>query len=119
MTCTSSRIQYFSESDTNRSLCRYTKILTQILVHLDDRSVSRLRSICGWIAFVKRPLAKHELLSALSFQCTEPYFNGLAPDYILEICSPLIEKTPNDTFSFIHVSLQEYVSFQPLVVLGH
>lgn len=83
--------------------------MTQILTQLDQRSISWIRSLWGWIACVKRPLAKHELLSALSFQCEAPYFDGLAPGYILQICSSLIEQRSNNTFCFIHVSLQEYV----------
>lgn len=85
----------------------YRKILTQILIHLDPRSVDRIKCILGWIAFAKRPLKKLEFLSAVTFSSGEPEVSHLAPQYVLDICSPLIEERHNTTLSFIHVSVKE------------
>ncbi|KAK4144471.1 uncharacterized protein C8A04DRAFT_36713 [Dichotomopilus funicola] len=68
----------------------YRRILTQILAHLDDRSVERIRCIFGWVAFSKRPLKKLEFLSAVSFSAGDPNVTQLAPQYILDICEPLL-----------------------------
>jgi hypothetical protein len=87
----------------------YRQILTQIFNHQDSRSVGRIRSILGWIAFAKRPLKKLELLSALSFNAGNPSITRLVPQYILDICSPLVEERCDSTISFIHVSVKESV----------
>ncbi|KAJ1333131.1 ankyrin repeat domain-containing protein 50 [Microdochium nivale] len=87
----------------------YQKILSQILTHLDGRSITRLKSVCSWIAYSKRPLKKHELLSALSFDFEEPYITNLASAHVLTICGPLLVEMPNNTFTFIHISLQEFL----------
>ncbi|KAF2868791.1 hypothetical protein BDV95DRAFT_630472 [Massariosphaeria phaeospora] len=60
----------------------YHKILTQILSHLDLRSVDRVRSILGWIAFSKRPLKKLEFLSALTFSSGDATVGRLAPRFL-------------------------------------
>src|SRR6266480_5158855 len=70
----------------------YQKILNQILVHLDFRSVDRIKCIFSWIAFARRPLRKLEFLSAISFSSGNPEVTHLAPQYILDRCSPLIEE---------------------------
>jgi len=85
----------------------YRKILTQILIHLDPRSVDRIKCILGWVAFSKRPLKKLEFLSAISFSAGNPEVAHLAPQYILDICGPLIEERRDSTLAFIHVSVKE------------
>ncbi|KAH7012300.1 uncharacterized protein B0I36DRAFT_256992 [Microdochium trichocladiopsis] len=75
----------------------YQKILSQILTHLDDRSITRLQLICSWMSYAKRPLRKHELLSALSYHFQEPFVTNLAPAHILVICDSLIVEKPNNT----------------------
>ncbi|KAK0658014.1 hypothetical protein B0T16DRAFT_319952 [Cercophora newfieldiana] len=68
----------------------YSQILTQLVSHFDKRSVARLRSILGWIAFAKRPLRKAELRSALSISSDEDKFHiqELAPSYLFLLQSP-------------------------------
>jgi hypothetical protein len=85
----------------------YENILTQITSHFDDRSVARMRSIFGWIAFAKRPLRKAEFRSALALSPGNPDVDELAPQYLFEKCSPLVEERPDSTFAFIHVSVRE------------
>lgn len=85
----------------------YRKILLQILTHLDIRSESRVKSILSWIAFAKRPLKRLELLSAITFSSGEPEVTNLVPEYILDICGPLIEERGDTTLTFIHVSVKE------------
>ncbi|KAL7955605.1 hypothetical protein V8C34DRAFT_327026 [Trichoderma compactum] len=87
----------------------YRKILLQILTHLDDRSESRVKSILGWIAFAKRPLKRLELLSAITFSSGEPEVTHLVPEYILDICGPLVEERNDTTLTFIHVSVKEFL----------
>ncbi|KAH7303097.1 hypothetical protein B0I35DRAFT_384399 [Stachybotrys elegans] len=87
----------------------YDKIVTQITSHFDERSIERMRSIFGWIAFAKRPLRKAEFRSALAFSSGDPAVDELAPSYFFDKCSPLIEERRDSTFSFIHVSVRDYL----------
>ncbi|EHK42609.1 hypothetical protein TRIATDRAFT_224424, partial [Trichoderma atroviride IMI 206040] len=63
----------------------YHKILTQVLIHLDSRSVNRIKCVLGWIAFAKRPLKRLEFLSAVTFSAGDPNVAHLCPQYILDI----------------------------------
>ncbi|KAK1948821.1 hypothetical protein LY78DRAFT_751832, partial [Colletotrichum sublineola] len=96
----------------------YGQILTKIISHFDQRSVSRLRSIMGWIAFAQRPLRKAELRSALSFSAEAENVNieELAPTYLFDMCTPLIEERSDTTFAFIHVSVKEFLQSSESVV---
>ena len=89
------------------SATSYQRILTQILVQLDSRSVDRIRCVLGWVAFAKRPLKKVELLSAITFSSGDPQVSRLAPQYILDICGTLIEESRDTTVAFIHNSVKE------------
>ncbi|KAK2031757.1 hypothetical protein LX32DRAFT_257615 [Colletotrichum zoysiae] len=97
----------------------YGQILTKIISHFDRRSVSRLQSILGWIAFAKRPLRKAELRSALSFSAEDENVNidELAPNYLFDMCVPLIEERSDTTFAFIHVSVKEFLQSSESTVL--
>jgi hypothetical protein len=90
-------------------LSSFGKLLSQILAGLDERSVQRLSSILSWIAFAKRPLRSPELLSALAFDAEDEQVTEPAPAYILDMCQPLIQKQIDSTYSFLHVSVREYV----------
>lgn len=85
----------------------YRKILTQVLIHLDSRSVNRIKCVLGWIAFAKRPLKRLEFLSAVTFSSGDPSVAHVAPQYILDICAPLIDERHDTTLTFIHVSMKE------------
>ncbi|RBA13265.1 hypothetical protein FPRO05_13692 [Fusarium proliferatum] len=85
----------------------YEKILTQITSHFDERSLERMKLIFEWIAFAKRPLRKAEFRSALAFSSGNPDTGELAPQYLFDKCSPLIEERCDSTFAFIHVSVRE------------
>ncbi|KAI0867564.1 hypothetical protein GGS24DRAFT_515180 [Hypoxylon argillaceum] len=89
----------------------YQKILTQILIQLDARSVERLRSIFGWIAFSKRPLKRMEFLSALTFASgpSKDDRTSLVPRYVLDVCGPLVEERPDTSLTFIHLSVKEFL----------
>ncbi|RDW71007.1 hypothetical protein BP6252_07570 [Coleophoma cylindrospora] len=87
----------------------YRKILTQVLVQLDSRSIARIRCVFGWIAFAKRPLKRIELLSALTFSSGDPNVSHLAPQYILDICGVLLEESRDTRLSFIHVSVKDFL----------
>ncbi|KAK4207796.1 hypothetical protein QBC37DRAFT_326752 [Rhypophila decipiens] len=89
----------------------YGRILTQLLANFDNRSVTRLQSILRWIAFAKRSLRRAELRSALAFACeeSEVHVQGLAPNYIFDLCAPLIEERPDSTFAFVHISVKEFL----------
>lgn len=70
-----------------------------------------MQSILGWIAFAPRPLRKAELRSALSFSAEVEDVNvqELAPNYLFDMCAPLVEERSDSTFAFIHVSVKEWV----------
>ncbi|RFU25501.1 hypothetical protein B7463_g10833, partial [Scytalidium lignicola] len=87
----------------------YRKILTQILIQLDSRSVDRVRCIFGWIAFTKRPLKRMEFLSAITFSSGNPEVSNLAPQYIIDVCGALLEERRDTTLSFIHVSVKDFL----------
>lgn len=95
--------------DVGLTLCSYGQILAQLISHFDKRSVARLQSIFGWIAFAKRPLRKAELRSALSYSAEAEDVNvdELAPNYLFDMCAPLIEERSDSTFAFIHASVKE------------
>lgn len=73
----------------------------------DERSVARMKSIFGWIAFAKRPLRKAEFRSALMFSSGNPESNDLVPQYWFDKCTPLVEERADSTFAFIHVTVRE------------
>jgi len=88
----------------------YGNMLTQILHNLDPRSVRRVTSILGWVAFARRPLRKIEFQSALLFgEETSDHsdYEKPVPAYIINACKPLIEERQDSTFVFIHVSVKE------------
>ncbi|KAK2007912.1 WD40 repeat-like protein [Colletotrichum eremochloae] len=97
----------------------YGQILVQIISHFGQLSVSLLQSIMGWIAFAKRPLRKAELRSALSFSAEDENVNieELAPTYLFDMCTPLIEERSDTTFAFIHVSVKEFLQSSESTVL--
>ncbi|EGO53325.1 hypothetical protein NEUTE1DRAFT_133746 [Neurospora tetrasperma FGSC 2508] len=88
----------------------YDRILAQLTSRFDPRSVERLRSILGWVAFAKRPLTKAEMRSALAFSWGDHMVEEAVPRHIFEFGAPLLEEHPDATFSFVHISLKEYVS---------
>ncbi|KAH7163473.1 hypothetical protein B0J13DRAFT_634785 [Dactylonectria estremocensis] len=97
----------------------YGKILSDITARFDARSVARMESILGWIAFCKRPLSIVEFRSALYFEQHDPNATFLPPPYIFDMCAPLIQENKDTTFSFIHVSVKEYLqSPESMVVLA-
>lgn len=81
----------------------------------DERSVVRMKTIFGWIAFAKRPLRKAEFRSALTFSSGDPKANELVPKYWFDKCTPLVEERPDSTFAFIHVSVREWVVYVSLL----
>ncbi|PON29052.1 NACHT domain-containing protein [Trichoderma gamsii] len=87
----------------------YRQILTQVLIHLDHRSLNRIKCVLGWIAFAKRPLKRLEFLSAVTFSAGDPKVAHLAPQYILDICAPLIDERHDTTLTFIHASVKEFL----------
>ncbi|KAH8747114.1 NACHT domain protein [Hyaloscypha sp. PMI_1271] len=87
----------------------YERILTNTISNFDPRSVDRMRQILGWIAFAKRPLRKSEFRSALSFSAGDPKVDELVPSYIFDMCAPLIEQRRDSSFTFIHVSVKDYL----------
>ncbi|KAF2017850.1 hypothetical protein BU24DRAFT_161284 [Aaosphaeria arxii CBS 175.79] len=88
----------------------YQKLLTQILVRLNEQSQDRVRRVYSWIAFAKRPMKKLEFLSALSFTSGDTNLSKLVPKYIVEdTCSPLIEERRDSTISFIHISVKHFL----------
>lgn len=69
--------------------------------------MSRIKCVLGWIAFAKRPLKRLEFLSAVTFSSGDSNVAHLAPQYILDICAPLIDERHDTTLTFIHVSVKE------------
>ncbi|EXF79271.1 NACHT domain-containing protein [Colletotrichum fioriniae PJ7] len=53
-----------------------------------------------------------ELLSAITFSSGHPDVVNLAPEYILEICGPLLEVRQDTTATFIHSSVKLFLGSQ-------
>ncbi|CCC06355.1 hypothetical protein SMACR_12714 [Sordaria macrospora] len=87
----------------------YARILSQLTSRFDQRSVERLRSILGWIAFAKRPLTRGEIRSALAFGQGDHTVEEPVPRYIFDLGAPLLEEHPDTAFSFVHISVKEYL----------
>jgi hypothetical protein len=79
------------------------------MTNFDERSVQRISSVLSWIAYAKRPLRSPELLSALAFDAGHEQVDELVPAYILDMCQPLIQKQVDSSYSFLHLSVREYV----------
>ncbi|RAO67477.1 uncharacterized protein BHQ10_003489 [Talaromyces amestolkiae] len=87
----------------------YERVMVQIISKFDSRSIERMRSIFGWIAFTERPLRKFELRSALSFGTGNPLNDEPVPLYVFDMGMPLIEERSDSTLTFIHVSVKDYL----------
>ncbi|KAL7936950.1 hypothetical protein V8C35DRAFT_320598 [Trichoderma chlorosporum] len=87
----------------------YGRILSRITANFDERSVRRISAVLSWIAFAKRPLRSAELLSALAFDVGYEQVDELVPSYILERCEPLIQKQSDSSYSFVHVSVRDFI----------
>ncbi|KAI1748344.1 hypothetical protein F4782DRAFT_534453 [Xylaria castorea] len=94
----------------------YERVLTQAITRFDTRSVDRLRTIFGWIAFGWRPLRRSEFRSALSYCAGITSVEELPPSHLFDMCSPLVEERPDSGFWFIHVSVKEYLQTSESVV---
>ncbi|TGJ82679.1 hypothetical protein E0Z10_g6084 [Xylaria hypoxylon] len=70
----------------------YERVLTQMIAKFDARSVDRLRTIFGWIAFGQRPLRRAEFRSALSYCAGIAPVQSLAPSHLFDMCAPLVEE---------------------------
>ncbi|KAI0459295.1 hypothetical protein F5B21DRAFT_526028 [Xylaria acuta] len=87
----------------------YRQILSQILAHLNPKSVNHIKTMFGWIAFARRALKRVEFLSAMAFSEGDYSVTTVAPDFILEACNTLVEERSDTTLSFIHNSVQEFL----------
>ncbi|KAL0475570.1 hypothetical protein QR685DRAFT_568337 [Neurospora intermedia] len=109
MSLTDSDLQDISINIARKADGIYDHILAQLTSRFDPRSVERLRSILGWIAFAKRPLTRAEMRSALAFSWGDHMVEEAVPRHIFEFGAPLLEEHPDTTFSFVHISLKEYL----------
>ncbi|KAL5089356.1 hypothetical protein Trisim1_005643 [Trichoderma cf. simile WF8] len=87
----------------------YERILSQLMARLDTRSMGRMKSILGWIAFARRPLTQVECRSAMAFSQGDIETPMMPPQYIFEMCTPLIQENKDRTLSFIHVSVKDHL----------
>ncbi|KAI0876953.1 hypothetical protein GGS24DRAFT_512713 [Hypoxylon argillaceum] len=94
----------------------YERILMQMIAKFDKRSVDRLRTIFGWIAFGQRPLRRAEFRSALSYSAGIELIQDLAPSHLFDMCAPLVEEQADSSLCFIHVSVREYLQTPESVV---
>ncbi|KAI0190822.1 hypothetical protein F4808DRAFT_476479 [Astrocystis sublimbata] len=94
----------------------YERVLTQLITRFDARSINRLRTIFGWIAFGRRPLQRAEFRSALSYCTGNTSVEELTPSHIFDMCSTLVEERSDSSLWFIHVSVKEYLQTYESVV---
>ncbi|UKZ68492.1 uncharacterized protein TrAtP1_009525 [Trichoderma atroviride] len=80
-----------------------------MIARLDTRSLGRIKSLLGWVAFARRPLTQVECRSAMAFGQGVIETPMMPPQYIFEMCMPLIQENKDGTFSFIHVSVKDHL----------
>ncbi|KAL7801430.1 hypothetical protein V8C43DRAFT_312589 [Trichoderma afarasin] len=95
----------------------YGRMLSQIMANFDERSAQRISAVLSWIAFAKRPLRLAELLSALAFDSNQEVVDELVPAYILNRCEPLIQKQADSSYSFVHVSVRDFLQSSDTTLL--
>ncbi|KAL7914862.1 hypothetical protein GGI35DRAFT_161583 [Trichoderma velutinum] len=95
----------------------YGRMLSQIMANFDERSAQRISAVLSWIAFAKRPLRLAELLSALAFDTKQEQVDELVPAYILDRCEPLIQKQADSSYSFVHVSVRDFLQSSDTALL--
>ncbi|PKK46107.1 hypothetical protein CI102_10510 [Trichoderma harzianum] len=95
----------------------YGRMLSQIMANFDERSSQRISAVLSWIAFAKRPLRLAELLSALAFDTKQEQVDELVPAYILDRCEPLIQKQADSSYSFVHVSVRDFLQSSDTALL--
>ncbi|KAK4075423.1 transcriptional regulator family: Fungal Specific TF [Trichoderma aggressivum f. europaeum] len=95
----------------------YGRMLSQIMANFDERSAQRISAVLSWIAFAKRPLRLAELLSALAFDTNQEQVDELVPAYILDRCEPLIQKQADSSYSFVHVSVRDFLQSSDTALL--
>ncbi|KAK4076202.1 transcriptional regulator family: Fungal Specific TF [Trichoderma harzianum] len=95
----------------------YGRMLSQIMANFDERSAQRISAVLSWIAFAKRPLRLAELLSALTFDTKQEQVDELVPAYILDRCEPLIQKQADSSYSFVHVSVRDFLQSSDTTLL--
>jgi hypothetical protein len=78
-----------------------------MIAKLDTRSLGRIKSLFGWVAFARRPLTQVECRSAMAFSQGAMETQMMPPQYIFEMCMPLIQENKDNTFSFMHVSVKK------------
>ncbi|KAM6486972.1 hypothetical protein HDV62DRAFT_402187 [Trichoderma sp. SZMC 28011] len=87
------------------------------MANFDERSSQRISAVLSWIAFAKRPLRLAELLSALAFDSIQEQVDDLVPAYILDRCEPLIQKQTDSSYSFVHVSVRDFLQSSDTALL--
>ncbi|KAK3324555.1 hypothetical protein B0T19DRAFT_232555 [Cercophora scortea] len=87
----------------------YERVLNQVTDGFEEQSIRRLKLILGWVAFAKRPLRAFELRSALAFSSGKTGVQDAPPESALHACKPLIQRSQDSTYSFIHISVAEYL----------
>ncbi|KAL6906930.1 hypothetical protein GGI43DRAFT_396167 [Trichoderma evansii] len=97
----------------------YELLLSQILANRDERSVQRIGSLLSWIAFAKRPLRSPEHLSALAFDAGDKEVTELVPSYVLDMCQPLIQEQVDSSYSFLHVSVRDFLQSSVLSITAN
>ena len=84
-------------------------MMFNVISHLNPTSTERVKCVLQWIGFSKNPLKRLELLSAVTFSEGGAVNDRLVPFYFLQDCSSLLEEKGDDTVSFIHASVKEFL----------
>ncbi|KAK3687800.1 hypothetical protein B0T22DRAFT_489623 [Podospora appendiculata] len=87
----------------------YKRVLNQVTNGFEEPSIKKLKLILGWVAFAKRPLRAYELRSALAFSSGKKSVQDAPPESALHECKPLIQRSQDSTYSFIHISVADYL----------
>ena len=97
----------------------YKRILTSICDgkghNVTDRSSDRTMRILGWLVHAKRPLKKHEVLTAVALTAESSISSrwDMPDDSAINRCKPLVELLPSGNICLIHFTAEEQVHRPP------
>ncbi|KAJ2988979.1 hypothetical protein NUW58_g3702 [Xylaria curta] len=76
-----------------------------------DGRTDKVMKVLAWLAFVKRPLKRHELLHGISITPETHILNkwDVLDGSVIDKCKPLVEELPDGSIALIHFTVEEYL----------
>ncbi|KAI1734594.1 hypothetical protein F4680DRAFT_336723 [Xylaria scruposa] len=76
-----------------------------------DGKTDKIMRVLAWLALVKRPLKRHELLHGVSITPETPILDkwDVLDGSIIDKCKPLVEELHDGSIALIHFTVEEYL----------